>query len=87
MELGRRPTGVALVASRAVGARRDMVGALARRVAAVVTTGADGGTREGAVISLGAGPATDGLVATLASGRRGNVAAVLAAGNGAVVAA
>ena len=63
-----------------------MVGALARRVAAIVATGASGGRGKRAVIGLGAGPAAGGLVATLASRRGGNVTAGLAAGNRAVVA-
>ena len=36
MELGWRPAGVALVAGRAVGRRRDVAGCLARRAAAVM---------------------------------------------------
>ena len=78
MELGRRPTGVALMACRAVGARRNVIGGLAGGTAAVVTAGADGGRRECAVIGLGAGPDGGGFVAGLASRRGCNVAAGLA---------
>ena len=66
MKLGRRPTGVALVTSGAIGGGRDVVVSLASGIAAIVATGAVGGAGEGAVISFGAGPATGGLVAVLA---------------------
>ena len=75
------------MASRAIGAGADVVRCLAGGIAAVVTTGANGGAREGAVIGLGAGPATGGLVATLASRCGREVTVVLAAGDRAIVAA
>ena len=78
VELGWRPTGVTLVAGRAVGARRNVIGGLAGGTAAIVATGADGGRRECAVIGLGAGPDGGGFVATLASSRRRNMAVGLA---------
>ena len=78
VELGWCPTGVALMAGRAVGSRRNVTGGLAGGAAAVVATCADSRCRKGAVISLGAGPDGGGLVAGLASGGGGNVAAGLA---------
>ena len=86
MQLGRRPTGVALVASGAVGCGGDMVGTQAGGTAAVMAARAIGGRGEGAVIGLGTLPLAGGLVTTFARRRGGKMAAVLAAGNRAVVA-
>ena len=55
-----------------------MIGVLAGRAAAVVAACADGRRCQCAVICLGAGPDGGGLVAGLASGGGGNVAAGLA---------
>ena len=68
MELGRRPGGVTLVAGGAIGCGTDMGGTLASGVAAVVTTGANGGAREGAVISLRTSPNSGRFMAALAPG-------------------
>ena len=73
MELGRRPGRVALVTCTAIGGGRDVIGRLARSVAAVMAAGAIGGASEGAVVGLGAGPGGVGLVAALATRGRGQV--------------
>ena len=87
MKLGRCPTGIALVAGRAVGRRCDMVGGLASRIASVMACGAGGGRCKRAVIRFGARPTTGGFVATLAGRGGRNVTAVLTARNRAVMAA
>ena len=56
VELRWCPAAVALVASRAVGAGVDVVGALAGGAAAVVAAGAIGGCGEGVVVRLGTAP-------------------------------
>ena len=86
MELGGRPGGVALVASRAIGRRCHVVGVLAGGIGTVVATGAGGGTGEGAVVSLGTLPFGGGGVAGLTTRSGGKMTVVLAAGNRAVVA-
>ena len=67
MELGRRPGGVALVASRAIGRRCHVVSILAGGVGTVMTTGAIGRRVQRAVIGFGAGPDGGRLMATLAT--------------------
>ena len=56
MELGRRPSAVALVTGRATGSCRNMVGVLAGCIGAVVATGAVGRSGKGTVVGLGASP-------------------------------
>ena len=56
MELGWCPHRVALVADCAVCSCGNMVHALASSFRAIVATSTSGGTGEGAVIGLGAGP-------------------------------
>ena len=68
MELGRCPTGVALVAGGAVRRGTEVAGTLAAGRLAVVAIGAVGGAGEGIVISLGTTPSGGGLVAGLTSG-------------------
>ena len=58
MELGRRPSAVALVAGRATGSCRNMVGVLAGCLDTIVAACAIGGRREGVVIRLGTLPLT-----------------------------
>ena len=87
MEFGRRPAAVALVAGRAVGTGADVVGALARRTAAVVAAGAGSSRAKGAVVGLGATPGGVGLVAAFTTGCSRQMAAVLVTCNLAVMAA
>jgi hypothetical protein len=67
MVLGRRPAGVALVAAGAIKRGAHVTSVLAGGCAAVVATGAVGGTGEGAVINLGTTPGAGGFVAALAT--------------------
>ena len=85
MQLGRRPTGVALVTGRAIGCGGYMTRPLARRTAAIVATGAVGSRGKGTVIRLGAFPFAGRLVATFAARRGGQMATVLATCNRPVV--
>ena len=56
VEFGRCPTGVALMASRAVGRGADVAGIFARGGLAVMAIDASGGAGEGAVVSFGSAP-------------------------------
>ena len=81
VETRRQPAGVAtLVAAHTTCRGRDVRGRLAGGVAAVMATGAVGGRGEGAVIGLGPTPGGGRFVATLATGRGGNVVTRLAGG-------
>ena len=86
MELRWCPTGVALVTACAIGRGTDVIRPLARGVTTVVTTGASGGAREGAVVRLGTGPARGGFVAAFAGGRGRQMRRRLACSRGAGVA-
>ena len=86
VEPGRCPRRVALVASRAVGACRNVVGTLAGRLCTIVTACTIGGRCEGAVISLGTGPDGCRFVTTFTTRRGGQVQCCFAGRRSAIVA-